>query len=706
MSTASKLWLGFGLLLLLLIGIGLFVAHRLATIERALATIMAVQEPATATTYDMALNVSGTSAAVMRQVALGEAAPQSILQEQHARFERLIQRYDRIARSDSSRELGRRIHVAYDDFATLGDSLVSLSGHRRDRLTEFAHGGETMRGILTRDLVPRLDGRGKDGPRKLAGAARLEADIAGLGDAVGLYLHAPDAARRARIATIGDEFHADLRRLEELKLGDEEKAAAARLRAPFTEYALHARETADVTDQLQALLPRYTGMSFRLQLLVEQGIHSLARTDLLEAQQSALRAIHFGMIAVLVLLVAGIFIGVLTALPVARSVVGSERALRERMEELALTHQRKDEFLAVLGHELRNPLAPLRNSLSLLDADRESMPGRLRRVHDVMKRQVHDMTRLVDDLLDVSRVNQGKITLRREPLDLRAAVRQAAEDIRPLAQSRNIPLEIDLTGESTWVYADSTRLAQILANLLHNAVQYSGAGGTITLSLERAGRDAELRVRDQGVGIAPELLPRVFEAFTQLEGRLSGTHEGLGIGLTLVRRLAELHGGSVRAESPGPGRGSTFTLRLPRIGTPSPIPAPAVPARTAVHPRRVLVVDDNRDSADTLGELLALWGHDVAVAHDGPGALEVAEARHPEVVLLDIGLPGVDGYEVARRIRASAQGNEPLLIALTGLGQEGDRRKSVEAGFDHHLAKPVDPEALRDLIARGNGASV
>jgi len=316
-----------------------------------------------------------------------------------------------------------------------------------------------------------------------------------------------------------------------------------------------------------------------------------------------------------------------------------------------------------------------------------------------MKRHVDNMTRLVDDLLDVSRINQGKITLQRSPVNLRAVLDEAADDIRPLATARGLALEVSLPRDSVWVEADPTRLSQIVANLVNNAVKYTPAGGRITLALD-AGRDAEVRVIDTGLGIPAEMLDRIFEPFTQVEPSITRGHGGLGIGLTLVQRLAEMHGGSVHAASAGPGKGSTFTLRLPRIEAPSSVRAERPSAATDGVARRILVVDDNRDSAASLADLLRLWGHDVELAHDGPEALLRAERVKPEVVLLDIGLPGMDGYRVAQRLRSELGLPGMVLIALTGFGQHEDRRRAFEAGFDHHLTKPVHPPALRKMIER------
>jgi signal transduction histidine kinase/ActR/RegA family two-component response regulator len=378
----------------------------------------------------------------------------------------------------------------------------------------------------------------------------------------------------------------------------------------------------------------------------------------------------------------------------------AEQALHGLNERLAESDRQKDEFLAVLAHELRNPLAPLRNALHVMRLAVDNGPAR-EHARGVAERQVKHLARLVDDLLDVSRITRGKLPLRKEPVDLAAAVSGAVTAARPLIDARRHDLSVSLPLEPLRLEADPTRLEQVLVNLLTNAAKYTDPGGRIGLTAERDGHEAVLRVRDTGVGIPAELIPRVFEPFMQAERSVDRTHGGLGIGLTLVKCLVEMHGGSVTAHSEGPGKGSEFVVRLPalppaRAGRPEAVfkPGKPNPGRSL----RVLVVDDCVDAAESLAVLLNLWGHEVHVAHDGTAALEVAAACRPEVVLLDLGLPGMDGYEVARRLRARP-GPCPLLVALTGYARAGDRRRTREAGFHEHLAKPVDLEALEVLLA-------
>jgi CheY-like chemotaxis protein len=305
----------------------------------------------------------------------------------------------------------------------------------------------------------------------------------------------------------------------------------------------------------------------------------------------------------------------------------------------------------------------------------------------------------VDDLLDVSRITRGKVDLRLEPVDVSAAVARAVETSRPHIDAQGHELLVALPGEPLWLQADPARLAQVLANLLNNAAKYTERGGRIWLSAGREGPQAVVRVRDNGTGIAPEVLPRIFDLFAQAEGALERSQGGLGIGLTLVRGLVEMHGGVVAAHSAGPGQGTEFVVRLPLRPTPPLAPGAVARARGVRRGLRVLVVDDNRDAAESVALLLRLWGHATVVAYDGPGALELAGRAAFDAALLDLGLPGMTGHEVGRRLRASPGNERLLLIAMTGYGQEEDQRRSHAAGFDHHLVKPVDPATLEGLLA-------
>ncbi|MFO7276723.1 MAG: PAS domain S-box protein [Pseudomonadota bacterium] len=389
------------------------------------------------------------------------------------------------------------------------------------------------------------------------------------------------------------------------------------------------------------------------------------------------------------------------------NVVGASKIARDVTErkraEAALREadRRKDEFLAILAHELRNPLAPIRYALTIA-----RQPGRTaqqhRRTQDVIERQVEHMARLLDDLLDVSRITRGVMELRKTRMELTSAIAAAIEAARPALDARRHTLTVDLPREPVRLEADAVRLAQVFSNLLINAAKYTDAGGDIRLEAKPEGREVVVTVSDNGIGISPEMMPRLFTLFSQAHSALERSEGGLGIGLALVRGLVNLHGGTIEAHSEGLGRGSRFVVRLP-LGT-APEEEPRKRRRKERTERRtslrVLVADDNRDSAECCATLLQLWGHEVEIAHSGRQALEAAESFRPDAVVLDIGMPEMNGYEVAARIRAAEWGRETILIAVTGWGQDEDKRRAMEAGFDHHLTKPIDPRCLETLLRR------
>ena len=367
--------------------------------------------------------------------------------------------------------------------------------------------------------------------------------------------------------------------------------------------------------------------------------------------------------------------------------------------ELSEADRRKDEFLAVLAHELRNPLAPIRNAVHYLGLKASPDPA-LRNARDIIDRQVRHLVRLVDDLLDISRISSGKIGLQKERVSLALIVTNAVESSRPAIESENHQLTVTLPAEPVYLEADLTRLAQVLQNLLNNAAKYTPPGGKIGLHTEFDGHSVSIRVVDTGIGIPREMLPRVFDLFTQVDRSIERSSGGLGIGLTLVQRLVELHGGTVEARSEGPDKGSEFIVRLPASAESSGDSAPANSSDAkSVRRVRVLIIDDNIDAADTLTEMLRASGHDVATAYDGAAGLVAVDSHRPDVVLLDIGLPKVNGYNVARKIRESDPQRRIVLVAVTGWGQDEDRRRSQQAGFDHHLVKPVDPASLDRIFA-------
>ncbi len=376
-----------------------------------------------------------------------------------------------------------------------------------------------------------------------------------------------------------------------------------------------------------------------------------------------------------------------------------EEELRLKAKELAEADHRKDEFLAMLAHELRNPLAPILNAVQIMRLQSNDK-NLLEQMQNLVERQVRSMARLVDDLLDVSRITRGKIQLRKEPVVLATVVHRAVENTRPLFQSRGQDLVLSVPEEPIPLYADPLRLEQIITNLLNNASKYSDPKGTVWLHVETDKEQAVVRVRDHGMGIAPHMVDRVFELFAQADRSLDRSQGGLGIGLTLVRSLTHMHGGTVMCFSDGLGRGSEFVVHFPielvRVNE-EPVPAPE-PAKGEKRPLRVLVIDDNVHAAESLSLIVKLWGHEPRTAHDGPTALETARAFRPEVALVDIGLPGMDGFTVASRLREILGQRDLLLMATTGYGREDDRNKSREAGFDEHLVKPLDLDFLESRL--------
>ncbi|MDB5874911.1 MAG: hybrid sensor histidine kinase/response regulator [Ramlibacter sp.] len=366
-------------------------------------------------------------------------------------------------------------------------------------------------------------------------------------------------------------------------------------------------------------------------------------------------------------------------------------------EQLRREHSRKDEFLAMLAHELRNPLSPLVNSLGLLRMLKDLDPATVKRQLDIMGRQVDQLTRLVDDLLDVSRVSRGLIELRRERLPLAEVLDTAVEAARPAIEARRHKLQLFGERGPLHVNGDRVRLTQVFANLLQNAAKYTDPGGTISLGIVADSGRASVVVRDSGVGIPPSMLSRIFDLFEQVPVSLDRSQGGLGIGLTLVRTLAELHGGHVTAHSVGLGQGSTFTVSLPLVA--APVAGAPAPQGRALRPTdaRVLVVDDNADAGDTLADMLRFMGAQARVARDGPEAITLAQSFAPDLILLDIGLPGMDGYEAARRLR-ELPGLQMRLVALTGYGSAQDRARSKAAGFDAHLVKPVSADYIEQML--------
>jgi signal transduction histidine kinase/ActR/RegA family two-component response regulator len=384
-----------------------------------------------------------------------------------------------------------------------------------------------------------------------------------------------------------------------------------------------------------------------------------------------------------------------------RHIAARERALAEigaQRAELQAADRNKDEFLATLAHELRNPLAPMSNSLFIL-GQREVPQHARERALSTLQRQVRQMVKLIDDLLDVGRIRLGKLALSPRRVKLGEVVDQAVETVAPMIEASRHRLSILLGVDPVYVEADPIRLAQVISNLLNNAAKFTPPEGELSLSTTVEPGWVEIHVKDNGAGIDPRRIEEIFGLFTQLDQSVERQHSGLGIGLALVRRLTELHGGTVFARSDGPGRGSEFVVRLPTAAAPAtPVLGPAVGPEIAGRVRRVLVVDDNRDGAETLAMMTRLMGHEVRTANDAASALHSGGEWQPDLVIMDIGMPGMNGYDACAAMRAAPWGRSALIVALTGWGQEHDRRRAEEAGFDRHVVKPIGPELLRSLF--------
>jgi signal transduction histidine kinase/ActR/RegA family two-component response regulator len=380
----------------------------------------------------------------------------------------------------------------------------------------------------------------------------------------------------------------------------------------------------------------------------------------------------------------------------------AEQAVQEQAEQLRDADRKKDEFLAVLAHELRNPIAPLSYALQLWPIVENDRP-RMEELRTMMERQVEQMTRLIDDLLDVSRISRGKIQLRRERVDLATIISAAVEGLQPLIEASRQKVTVSLPSELVEVEGDIARLTQVFGNILNNAAKYTGREGVIWITAELSGSIAAVKIRDNGPGIPKHMLAQIFDLFQQVDQTITRSHGGLGIGLTLVKRLVELHGGTVEAHSEGPGKGSEFTVTLPvlprlsvgRVGSASRHSLRQISGLPA---HRILVVDDISDSATTLAMMLRTMGQDVTTANSGAAALDLIKSHRPNLVFLDIAMPGIDGYEVARRIRSDPATKNLYLVALTGYGQPEDRRRSIDAGFNHHLTKPANVDALQHVL--------
>jgi signal transduction histidine kinase/ActR/RegA family two-component response regulator len=474
------------------------------------------------------------------------------------------------------------------------------------------------------------------------------------------------------------------------------------LRAHYELYARLKTYAAILAATLIASLVVAAIFSFRLQAALTKPILAVAGVarEVMQSRDFSLRAEKTTEDEVGVLVDA--FNGMLNEIDQRRQALEQEMKERSAAEEaLRIADRRKDEFLATLAHELRNPLAPLSSGLEIMRVTgADSAPSR--RARDAMERQLRQMVRLVDDLIDVSRISRGRLTIRKESVELQAVVRSALETVATLMEARKLALQVELPDAPVHIDADATRLSQVFSNLLNNAAKYTEPGGRISFAASVQGDEVVVRVSDTGIGIPQEMLGRIFDMFTQVDHSLERSQSGLGVGLTLARRLVELHGGTLEASSEGPGRGSAFVARLPIASAATPkSPDEYRNGDTAAPRYRILLADDNVDFARNLADLLRATGHTVRVTHDGDQALEAAAQFQPEFAFLDIGLPKMNGYDLARRLREQPSIKDCVLVAVTGWGQAKDRELAAQAGFDHHLVKPVKFEQIQRIVTSG-----
>ena len=589
------------------------------------------------------------------------------------------------------------------------------SAIRRERaFVLIAFAALLANGVLAIGHVSRLAGLQDEVSRSrqvLAELARLEATLNAAEAAQLRYLASRATTSLAPLEAARTVVAIQLDRLAELTRAD---AAQSRR---VVGLGLEARRALAALDDGVRLLrdgtaaPSGAGAGARPETLrrILDDLDSAERSVLAAREASASRWRLESLASGLVTTLLGFALVAVALLLIRRELEGhaaAEAALEKANASLRDADRRKDEFLASLAHELRTPLAAMRSAVDLLDAADaaagEKAPERRALARAVLGRQLAHLTRLVDDLLDLSRVASSRVVLRKVAVALGEVVEAALETTRPAIESRRHALAVRLPDEEVLVEADPVRLAQVVANLLTNAAKFAPPGGMIEVSVAADEAEAVVRVTDDGIGLAPKDLERVFGLYEQGPDRPEGV-DGLGVGLALSRRLAQLHGGSLAASSPGPGRGSTFTLRLPRASAPERASAEPPGAAPAAEARRVLVVEDDADAGGALGELLAASGHEVRVARDGPSGLEAARDFRPDAVLLDLDLPGFDGCELARRLRATPGLEGALLVALSGWAGSGDRARAAEAGIDHHVVKPAGIARLEELLSSTRG---
>jgi len=707
MTTKKHLWLGFGVLTgLLVVSVGLILL-RARNIEHQVDAMANTARARSAMTTEIELNLLDYTLGVRAYTQTDDPRFRQDAEGAAAEVERYLIEYQRLVTTPRERELAARMPVLWRDVKESGQDLLNSRarpsareplvrlGERRIAMEAFLDDEVQVNALESYEAIQASalrDTRAIVGVAwvlLMAGAGLAIIISTVIGRAVVRIEREVRAGRerlRITLASIGDGVITTdtqarvtfLNAVAESLTGWEQSAAAGK---PLLDIFRIVNETTREAVANPALLALSQGT-----------IVGLANHTILIARDGAERPISD------------------SAAPIKDEqgrvegavLVFRDDSARRKMESMLLdADRRKDEFLATLAHELRNPLAPLRFATDLLRRSGTEAAA-VSRVTEMIDRQVVHMVHLIDDLLDVNRIAQGKIELRQARVDLASVVVAVIEANRPLLESAGIGLSVTLPPTPLHVNADATRVAQVIGNLLNNAGKFTPRGGDVWLTVERADGQAVVRVRDNGLGIEPADFSRVFEMFVQLDRALDSTHGGLGLGLTIAKRFTELHGGTIDVHSPGAGQGTEFTVRLPILIEPLLSEATSQPMAigTAVTVRRrILVVDDHQDSAEMLTTLLTIQGHEVRMVHDGVAAVEMAATFRPEMIVLDIGLPKLNGYEAAQQIRKLPFGEQFRLVALTGWGQDLDRRRSAEAGFDVHLVKPVDSEVLCTLIA-------
>lgn len=715
MNTARRLWLGFGLIMLVIVVAGVLLVVRVPTVDQRVRE-MSDARNLHAAVIEMRMGMQGYVLAVRAYLQTGEAQLLDTMKRNAAEVDRALAWYRELAHDERRQLMAARAEDGWKEIHVLGDALVAPE----DLRMSLPHSRRflDLRMVLEPDLEQMQDDalaqynlRKDLALRTVDSVREMIWWLFGLGSLLTLgagilttravlraeqRLHAGREVLEVTLASIDDgvittdrEARITFANCVALRMLGLPRDQALGSYAPNLFRLLSERE-------------RHWMENPALEVLHGGSTWSLTRPTLMVARDGSERPIDA--VAAPIFDAGGATRGAVVILRDVSERKRMENELRQSAEDLREADRRKDLFLTVLAHELRNPLAPM--SYAIQSVRRHAGLGDgVQAAVDLLERQLQQMVRLVDDLLDTSRISRGTIELRRATLDVRELARQAVDDFRPEFDARRVQLSARLPAQAVWVDGDAARLNQVIGNVLNNAAKFTAAGGRVQLSLSVEDDAALLRVKDNGIGISADQLPRVFEPFQQLSSYTSADSGGFGIGLTVARSLVELHGGAICLRSEGLGKGCEVEVRLPlAVAAPAPAAQPPAPAPVPVGARRVLVVDDNPDTADSMAALLELGGHQVRVARDGMGALDAFAEWLPDVVLLDVGLPGISGLEVARRIRQRPEGQAVKLIAVTGWGQQEDRRQSAQAGFDAHLVKPADYDRIMGLIAPSDTA--